>query len=114
MPKTAGALLINRVNTGDITHGQTLTVKTGIAQVSKAFGTDPGLLARIMVIPLPPLDNWYLMTHGDPFYDVDGDIAVTFTNGSGQTVPLNVMFVDFHSLAGPGGYTDSYVIGPPQ
>lgn len=64
-----------------------------------------------MVIPLPPLGNWYLMSHGDPFVDGDGDIAVTFTNGGGRPITINVLFADFHTLAGPGGYADSYEMG---
>lgn len=107
-----GQLLVNRMHTVTISPKSTVTgVKTGLTQMSKAFGADPAMLARIMVIPMPPVDNWALITHTDPYFDANGDSAIDIANASGQSVTINVLFVDMHSLAGPGGATDSYQIG---
>lgn len=76
----------------------TLTVDTGIAQVSKAM--NPSLPTCIQVIPLPQYVYWAGITHSAPTL-VNGTYQVTFTNG-GAEVSVNVLFVDMHSVAGPG------------
>lgn len=105
MSKIAGQLLWNRVHIAvpameDQTPG-VLTVNTEIAQVNKAFGTDPGMALRIQIIPLAPTYPWTYLTHTDPVL-VNGQYQVTFTNTNVQPAIVNVLFWDPHSHIGPG------------
>lgn len=120
MGTKAGALLWNRRR---ITIGAGATsIDTGLQQPNKSFGDyspgEPTLgvesappgpadgtlpASRVQVIPEAPLNPWQGVTHGEPFVNpATGTVWVTFNNSSENTISLNVLFWDPHSMVGPG------------
>lgn len=128
MSAISGALLWNRVRFGTVAHpalpvGDT-DVDTGLCQVIKGL-VDPPLgivgtgspadgalpASRVQVLPQSPLSSWVDVTHGEPYFNsVTNTVHVRFTfNGKGTTSP-NVLFLDPHTLIGPG-QADTYNAG---
>lgn len=101
MSKIAGQLLWNRVRIPTLLAGTQTRIPTGLCQKSLAFGTDPGLLARIMVIPMADMDKWSDVLHSEPYVHTDGTLCVDFVSADG-VIDLNVLFWDPHSYVGPG------------
>lgn len=117
MSTKAGALLWNRVHVTFPADTDTVNVDTGIKQVNRSFAdqspNEPTLAQRLQVVPLAPTDNWASVTMTEPTLDpVTGTLHVTFTNPNHgvppfQIAPLNVLFWDPHTIAGPGD-ADTY------
>lgn len=99
--KTAGQLLWNRVRTDTIPSKGSLKVYTGLCQKSLAFGTQPDLASRTMIIPMVPLANWADITHGEPSME-NGEVVVTFYNPGLVSRVVNVLFWAPHTYVGPG------------
>jgi len=124
----AGALLWNRRRL-TLPAGLDTNIDTGLTQPNRSFesyspgepplgvvaaappapGTPPA--SRIQVVPMSPMANWALVTHGEPYLDTDTNtIHVLFTNGGQTPVNINVLFWDPHSMVGPGE-ADTYSPG---
>lgn len=100
MSKIAGQLLWNRVRIDSLPNGST-SISTGLCQKSLAFGTDPNLAARVMVIPMSDTTKWATITHSEPYVS-NGVVYVDFANSGGTLLDVNVLFWDPHSHIGPG------------
>lgn len=113
MSQVAGQLLWNRVRVAIAPSGIQATptpVNTGLRQVSQAFGNDPGLAARTMVIPevgsmyFPAWQNY--ITHGEPYMQ-NGTVWVDFYNTNVMnSYTIRVLFWAPHTLVSPGSVED--------
>lgn len=82
-------------------------IDTGICQVNLAMSPDPPLggvagvtASRVMVVVLPPFDNWSGVTIGEPTLDpVTNTVHVVFTAPGDVTV--NVMIWNPHTHVCP-------------
>lgn len=131
MSTKAGALLWNRrrVTIPPLNGGVGEVIDTGLRQPNLSFpdysrneppvgvtmappGPMFGVLpaSRIQVIPMAPIlpATWDFIVHGEPFVDpATGTVKVLFINIAPDPVPINVLFWDPHSIAGPG-LADTY------
>ena len=122
MSLKAGALLWNRMQVtipaATVERVGTFEVNTGLTQVNRNFADqspqEPDLEERIQVIPMAPIGEWSLITHGEPFFDpATNTIHVLFTNTDMLlSHTINVLFWDPHTLVGPG-QADPYTPPPP-
>jgi len=130
MSRKAGTLLWNRkrftvlgANDDVVPASNPVDIDTGITQVNRNFGGDPGLGAvitvppgqtgpigpasRVQVIPLAiapgGLQAWTGVSHSEPYFDpATGTVHVVFTKLTEGDVVINALFWDPHSLVGPG------------
>lgn len=114
MSRKAGNLLWNRVHVTFPANVGIVDVDTGIQQASEAIeASQPNFTQRLQIIPLAPTDNWAGLQISEPTLDpVTNTLHVIIQVGlvpepPFQLPPLNVLFWDPHTLAGPGD-TDTY------
>jgi hypothetical protein len=68
----------------------------------------PALPSRVQVVPMAPTAAWEDVTHGEPFVDpTTGLVWVQFfhnphVNVPPESVEINVLFWDPHTMVGPG------------
>jgi len=111
MGLTAGHLLISRQRIS-VPAGAS-TFDTGLEQTARNFApdpvldgsdptfVDPGTPSRVMVMMLPPTDNWAGITIHEPYVDpATGRVFVDFEN-AGAEITLNVLFWNPHTRVCP-------------
>jgi hypothetical protein len=124
MSINAGQLLWSRLQFDVAASEVASSVNTGLIQNNLGFASssadeptlgvtevDPGPVigdatdtpSRIQVIPLMPVAAWANVFHSEPYVDpVTNAVHVTFYNTTGSVVTVNCLFVNPHTLIGPG------------